>query len=145
MTKSPTTLAEALSHAHTKLLDDLSKLEEAARAPAEEGAVELHAELGRIHQHVTAHFRFEEQDGYMEPMRKREPRLERKIQHLGAEHRRLTQSLEALLGEARTATNLTDPSFREKVRAWVEQVRDHETRENQVVQDAFNLDISAED
>jgi hypothetical protein len=31
------------------------------------------------------------------------------------------------------------------VREWVERVRRHETRETDLVQDAYNLDIGAED
>jgi hypothetical protein len=49
-----------------------------------------------------------------------------------------------LIEQAKAATSLDD-SFREEVRGWVERVRQHAARENELVQDAFNLDIGAED
>jgi hypothetical protein len=49
-----------------------------------------------------------------------------------------------LVAEARAVTALDEP-FRGKVRAWGERVRQHEARENDLVQDAFNWDIAAED
>lgn len=114
------------------------------RLPWGEGLTEVTARLGAARTHITEHFRFEEQNGYMDRVRKHEPRLERAIQQLGDEHRQLAQSLDALIEQARVATSL-DEAFREKVRAWVEGVRQHEVRENDLVQDAFNLDIGAED
>ena len=81
---------------------------------------------------------------YMDAVIKREPRLERTIEQLAQEHRELLESLTAIIGEGRTSTKLNE-AFRNKVHAWVERVRQHETHENEVVQDAFNLDLGAED
>jgi hypothetical protein len=137
-------VAEALGQAHVALLADLRELEQAVRPSSGEGLPDLRARLGATHTHITEHFRFEEQNGYMDAVRKREPRLERTVQQLAEEHRQLARSLEVLIEQARAATSLDDP-FREEVRGWVERVRRHEVRENDVVQDAFNLDIGAED
>jgi hypothetical protein len=137
-------VAEALGRAHAALLADLCELEAAALPGSAEGLAGLRARLGATHTHITEHFRFEEENGYMDAVRKREPRLERAIQQLAEEHRQLAQSLDALIGESRTATSLDD-RFRAEVRGWVERVRHHEGRENDLVQDAFNLDIGAED
>jgi DNA-binding transcriptional ArsR family regulator len=144
MGRTEPSVAEALARAHAALLEDLRKLEEAARPASGEGLAELRARLSATQTHVTEHFRFEEQNGYMDAVRKREPRLERTIQQLAEEHRQLAQSLAVLLEQARAATSLDDP-FREAVRRWIERVREHEARENDLVQDAFNLDIGAED
>jgi hypothetical protein len=137
-------VAEALGRAHAALLADLRELEQAARPSSRQGLASLRARLSATQTHVTEHFRFEEQNGYMEAVLKREPCLERAIQQLAEEHRSLAQSLAVLIEQARAATSLDDP-FREEVRGWVECVRQHEARENEVVQDAFNLDIGAED
>ncbi|HLN32229.1 MAG TPA: DUF2267 domain-containing protein [Gemmataceae bacterium] len=139
-----TSVAEAFCKAHAALLEDLGKLEEAARADSGEGLAKLRTRLDVTRAHVTEHFRFEEQNGYMDAVRKREPRLERTIQQLAAEHRQVAESLEQLVEQAAVATSLTDP-FREEIRGWVDRVRQHEARENDVVQDAFYQDISAED
>jgi DNA-binding transcriptional ArsR family regulator len=144
MERTGSSVAEALSRAHAAVLEDLRKLEEASRGASPEGLAELRARLGGTHTHLSEHFRFEEQNGYMDTVRKREPRLERAIQLLAEEHGQLTRALDALLREAGTATSLDD-TFREEVQGWVQRVRQHEARENDLVQDAFVLDIDAED
>jgi hypothetical protein len=138
------TIAEALSRAHAALLEDLRKLEEAAGSGSSEGLADFRARLGEAQTHITEHFRFEEQNGYMEAVKKREPRLERTIRQLADEHGQLREALDALIEEAKAATSLGDP-LREEVRNWIKRVRHHEIRENDLVQDAFDLDISAED
>jgi hypothetical protein len=144
MGKMENTLAEALGRAHAALLKDLRQLQEAARSGSGESLTEFRVRLDATHTHLTEHFRFEEQNGYLDAVRKREPRLERMVQQLAEEHRELAQDLDALRAEARAATSLED-RFPDKVRHWVERVRQHELRENDLVQDAFNLDLSAED
>jgi hypothetical protein len=144
MGRTETSVAEALRRAHAALLEDLRKLDEAVRAASGEGLTKLTARLGATRTHIAEHFRFEEQNGYMDAVRKREPRLGRTIQRLAEEHRQLAQSLDALIEQARVAMGL-DEAFREEVRTWVERVRRHEVRENDLVQDAFNRDVSAED
>jgi hypothetical protein len=49
-----------------------------------------------------------------------------------------------VLGEVRSAPAVTD-ELRQKVLDWPQSVRRHERRENVPVQDAFNLDLAAED
>jgi hypothetical protein len=144
MANNETSVAEALERAHAALLEDLHKLEEAAHPASGEVLAELRRRLEATRRHITEHFRFEEQNGYMDAVRKREPRLERTVEQLAQEHRALEQSLEALIGEATVVSGLSE-AFREKVRRWVEEVQRHEARENDLVFDAFNLDISAED
>ena len=46
-----------------------------------------------MQRHVREHFRFEACDGYMSPIRKREPHLDREIGQLLWEHRDLVQTL----------------------------------------------------
>jgi hypothetical protein len=144
MARTRYSIAEALNRAHVALRKDLGKLEEAARPASGEGAAELRARLAATRAHVIEHFHFEEECGYLDVVRTREPRLERAARGLADEHRQLAQSLDALVEEARTAAHLDD-TFRKKIRVWLEQLRRHEARENDVVQDAFNLDIGAED
>jgi hypothetical protein len=141
---STTSVVQGLRQAHTALLEDLRQMEAAVLPSSGEGLVELCSRLNATRAHLAEHFRLEEHNGYMDAVRKREPRLERRVQLLAEEHHQLAQSLETLLGEARTATTRGD-ALPDQVRAWVEQVRQHEVRENQLVQEAFNLDINAED
>src|SRR5208282_360511 len=100
MTTTENAVAEALALAHRALLSDLRELEQAASRPSQEGLEDLRARLGAAHTHITEHFRFEEENGYMDAVRKREPRLERTIEQLAAEHRELARTLSSLIGEA---------------------------------------------
>ena len=147
MGRTDNAVVEALSRAHEGLLEDLRNLESAVEAavhPAVKGLDRLRARLAVTRTHLAAHFRFEEQNGYMDAVRKREPRLERTVQQLADEHRQLAESLDGLVRECGAATSLED-TLRQAVRAWIERVRQHEVRENDLAQDAFNLDIGAED
>jgi len=137
-------VAESLGRAHVALLSDFRELEKAVGPSSREGLAELRARLDAVQAHITQHFRFEEQNGYMDAVRKRKPRLERTIQQLAEEHEQLRQSLDGLIGQARAARSLSD-TLREKVPEWIEHVRRHEIHENDLIQDAFNLDIGAED
>jgi hypothetical protein len=137
-------VAESLRQAHAALLADLRELEQAAHPTSGEGLAELRARLWEARADITEHFRFEEQNGYMEVVRKREPRLERNIQQLAEEHRQLAGILDGLIRESDAATKLGD-RLRQEVRAWIDGVRQHEAREHDLVQDAFNLDIGTED
>jgi len=80
----------------------------------------------------------------MDAVRKQEPRLERTVQALGEQHCHLAQALEALTAKSRSARSL-DTGLREEVRRWIDQVRQHEIKENAVVFEAFNLDIGTKD
>lgn len=134
----------ALGRAHVVLLEDLRRLEDMALSTSGMCLEDLRARLDATRRHVTEHFRFEEQNGYLDVISKREPRLERAIRHLAGEHHQLTQALEGLVAASRTAAD-TGPALREGIRAWVGQVRRHEARENDLVLDAFNQDIGQED
>lgn len=136
MKTSEQTFAETLQQAHVDLLSDLQQLDEAVHSGLGESPTRLGTCLAKIQTHLTDHFCFEEQDGYMAPVLKEEPRFGPVIQELLGEHRQLAQTLDALLQEARAARSLPD-GFGERVRAWVKQVRHHESRENNLVQEAY--------
>jgi hypothetical protein len=143
MAKRNNSIASALSRAHGALLDNLAKLEAAAARDVAYGEAELLARLEVTSKLVAEHFRFEEQNGYMNTVRNRDPRFDRIIHQLADEHRELTQGLHRLLEKA--AASWADSSFRAEVRDWLNHLRRHEQRENDLVQNAFNLDIGPED
>jgi hemerythrin-like domain-containing protein len=144
MVRLQATISESLSQAHTALLEDVAKLEEAVQTSKEDGLERVCTRLSATRAHVLDHFQFEEQDRYMDKVRKREPRFERAIEELVKEHRQLAQSLDAVIEEARTADTLND-SLRANVHAWIGHIRQHEARESRLVLDAFNSDVGAED
>lgn len=144
MANPETAIVDAIGRAHTSLQKDLQELEEAGRTTSEKGLSRLRSRLETTRKHITEHFRFEEQGGYMDAVRKREPRLGRVIDELCTQHSQLLGSLDALLKETATASSISD-SISGDVSGWINRVRHHEAHENQVVQDAFNLDIGPED
>jgi hypothetical protein len=139
-----TSIAESLSRAHQALRNDLQKLRDATEQATDQDIPAIRAHLGATRTHILQHFRFEEQNGYMDRVRKREPRLEHTIEQLAGEHQQLSQALDALIEKANQASSL-DPDLQERTRQWIAAVRRHEAREDELVQDSFNLDISAED
>lgn len=144
MTTTAPSMAETLGKAHMAFLEDMRKLEDAARSTNAGSLGELQSHLAATQLHLKEHFRFEEENGYLDTVRKREPRLERSIEHLAEEHRDLSRSLDALVMKASTCTSLEE-EMRGCVREWIKRVKNHEIRENELVQDAFNLDLGAED
>jgi hypothetical protein len=144
MTRTEPFATEGHRRVHAVLHEDLRRLEEAARPTARHDVALLRARLGITEAHLVEHFRLEEHNGYMDAVRKREPRLERAVEQLAEEHRRLAQTLATLLQEAAAESGVREALY-QGVLDWVECVRRHEPRENHLVQDAFNLDIGAED
>jgi hypothetical protein len=144
MKKVRTAPVEALRKAHRALFKDLEKLEAATRAASATDARIWSRELDQARSPLAEHFRLEEEGGYMATVLQREPRLEHSVQHLLKEHQRLLSSLDALLQAAREAPHIDD-RFLTQVRTWIDDVKAHETRENSLVEEAFNLDTSAED
>src|SRR5262249_61195710 len=92
---------------------------------------------------IGEHFRFEEENGYMAAVLEIHPHLERMVQHLCEEHGQLLRSLDELRAEGRAGQ--LSAAGRARGLAWARAVRRHERSENVLVQDAFNLDLSAED
>jgi uncharacterized protein YlxW (UPF0749 family) len=133
----------ALSRAHAALLEDLAKLEAAAASATLDARV-LFDRLDLTAKCLTEHFRLEEQNGYMETVRTRSPHLGREIDRLKEEHRQLLDSVKQLHERARDSQRVDD-AFRKQLGDLIEGVRNHETRENLLIEDAFNRDTPAED
>jgi hypothetical protein len=135
---------DRLQQAHLALLRDLGALRETARRPSADGLGELTRRLHALRELVAEHFRLEEQDGYLEAALAREPFAARVADELRQEHCALTAELDALSADAAACKNQVE-ALRTRAREWVARVRQHEVRENCLVQDAFNLDLAAED
>jgi hypothetical protein len=137
------TIAQALERAHKELLEDLLKLEEDA-ADLGQGPDRLLARLEETRAHVSEHFRLEEKGGYMDAVRKREPRLVPVIDQLANEHGELVQALDLLCARAKAAATAAE-SCQHELQRWIRRLHHHEERENDIVQTAYNDDVGAED
>lgn len=144
MTTTQPSLADVMTQAHAALMKDLQKLRQASRAPSAAHWQSLRDRLLAVQRDITEHFRFEEQNGYMMEVLKRKPILEREVAKLRDDHRALADGLAALIAETRSASS-PDASWAGKVEAWIDEVRQHEKHENDLIQEAFNLDVAAED
>jgi hypothetical protein len=94
------------------LLKDLAGLEDAARSSVGTDSAEMRSRLERTRAHITDHFCFEEQNGYMDAVLHREPNLARTVEDLREEHRQLAQELEGLIERTMTGRHLED-AFRD--------------------------------
>ncbi len=137
-------VVESLQQTHLALLKDLIDLEEVARSSLHMNAAEMCSRLVKTRTHITDHFRFEEHNGYMNATLQREPNLARLIEHLHDEHHQIAAALDDLIEQTRTRQH-PEEAFRAQVCSWIERLRRHETHENTLVQDAFNVDLGSED
>jgi hypothetical protein len=136
MEASQPSFADAIHEAHVALLGDLQELDEAVRSGSEESPAELGSRLGKLRAHLLSHFRFEEEGGYMAPVLKEEPQFGPQVQELLDEHGQMARTLDALIQEVSAAHGLGE-TLRDRIRAWVKQVRHHEAQENHLVQEAY--------
>jgi hemerythrin len=135
---------ETMRRAHEVLRDDLQRLHADVQSPATANLMDVCGRLGAVRDHVANHFRLEEEGGYMDAIGKRQPRLDHAIRKLAEEHASLLQSLDQIIQEASRATAIDDRLCR-RITAWVASVLQHEDRENRFIQDAYDLDIGAND
>jgi hemerythrin-like domain-containing protein len=143
MKKTNRAPAATLAEAHRKLLEDLQNLERVAQA-SDADSTELSVCLKSIRTHLEEHFRLEEHNGYMQAVLDQAPQLERTVNQLRGEHDELRGSLAALLDGSRDMRSVK-ADFQQKVQKWIERVRNHESKENLLVEEAFNRDLATKD
>jgi hemerythrin len=144
MLKTEMPVCEMFGTAHASLLDSVKGLERALRTPSGEKLAALRGGLEAMRDQIAEHFKFEEEYGYLEAVRKRNPQLEMPIKTLAEEHRCLTRELNALLSEANAAATLSE-DLKSGVARWIADLKRHEHHENQLIQDAFNIDLGTTD
>ncbi len=143
MEKAQAFWSELLFRAHEALLGKLQELENLASKQSASGSEGLHTLLTDVRHFLGEHFRFEEQNGYMSTVLKEKPFLERSVQKLYEEHGQLRQALDALITET-DVLNKREAVLRERIQRWVKEVRHHESKENELVEDAFNQEVLGE-
>ncbi len=139
MEQQSLSVGEALLQAHNALDKDLAFLKRPVTTPAE-----MSQRLAMARQHLRQHFRFEEEGGYMDMVLRGQPNLHRRVEQLHEEHETLDQMLTHLIAEAAAATKL-DASFQRKIQCWIDELKAHESRENEFVEVAFTQDIGQKD
>jgi hypothetical protein len=130
--------ALAMAEAHVLLGKSLQELERIAGSPQRRSPDAVLLRLQLTAQELRRHFFLEERGGYMAPVLEEAPQFAHAAQELLDEHRHLEESLTALIREASRAQ--VDDGLWTRVAEWLAQVRRHESRENQIVQEAYNRD-----
>ncbi len=148
MTECHTNWADALAHEHLHLGDILSRVRRLLEAPVDvtrDRRLVILLELLTIE--VREHREFEEEGGYLAPVMDLLPQRQNAVAQLQREHALLQAGLADALACLRTCVNGAD--FRDRIAPrldqWLDRLHDHEQRENLLVQEAFNTDISAGD
>lgn len=141
MSQTTIVLGERLRQAHADLLADLQTLASETR---ELGLSPLRTSLLKARQDLINHFRLEEENGYLDEVLKKDPRLEQTLAKLEREHGKLLQELDDILAQLEYPQPDPEPLQRQ-VRLWIHNVRGHEIRENDLIQDAFVHDLGAGD
>jgi hypothetical protein len=129
---------DELRGAHAALGREVDGLRAAAGPEPEAVLADVRARLTAVRVRAGIYFRLEEEGGYMGAVRQREPRLERSILQLAAEHSELLRSLDGIICEAARATDL-DAGLRGRIITWAGALGRHEDRENRLIEDAFDL------
>ena len=99
--------------------------------------------LDRLWATLGRHFRFEEEEGYLTQVVNRFPNWSTEVERLRQEHRFLHDELEqirALLDDEARCENSAG-ELCDRLNHWLAKLSDHEHRENQICQEAFNLDV----
>ena len=144
MKTTNSSLAESLSAAHQSLFRDLTNLDNLIRPGSNVGLLELPNRLGRTYTHLCEHFRLEEKNGCTDNLAEDQPRFHALVAQLGEEHRELRQALDLIRADAVVASSV-DNALLPNVRAWIVRVRQHEARENELVQNAADFDVGTPD
>jgi hypothetical protein len=144
MVTTQLTREELLAATHRLILEDVEDLEEKIAPERQATPAQVSDRLTALRTHLTEQFRHEEQGGYAQEVLTQAPQQERVVRKLLDEHADLTKAVDELVEQARAEESL-DEALREKVRAWIRRLRDHESQENALLEDAFNVECCAED
>jgi hemerythrin len=142
MDKSPAFIAEALRQVHLELWQNLWQLEDFLADPRDKTRDDWSSALRKLQSHLVHHFQLEEENGYMDAVLKRDPGQTRVVERLQDDHLELGRLLNDMIAQAELGKL---ESLAGKLRSLISRMKKHEYEENLLVENAFNLDISAED
>jgi len=94
--------------------------------------------------HCGKHMALEEQDGYLSNVVQRMPNSSHTVEAVLAEHDTLRNELADVIKALRAGSDAIDEIVA-RVRHWTVAMENHETRENQLVQEAFDSDLGGGD
>ena len=138
------TLAEEHAHLEALLARVDGLLAGGDDGPTREALLPLLQELA---DRCRRHMELEESGGYLPEVRNRLPNLAGTLDRLQGEHTTLQRELSETLASARAApsSKVLGDAVLGRLRQWVAQIRNHEMRENRLVQEVLNTDLGGGD
>ncbi len=138
-------LAQEIRKEHEALIALMRRLQAEVIAPRHSWTL-LAEDLRVFLKHLRRHFELEEEGGFMEDILWRWPQAASQVDALRAEHTRLLQEAERLIHRSDQVMN-GPPA-----RAWAEAchrllsaIREHERKENRLIQELFYIDVGGGD
>jgi hypothetical protein len=144
MNKPPPSADERTGRSHVSLLANLKKVEALVQPQTVASLLTVVKQLAATKSHLGDHYGSEEQGGWMDAIRRQEPRFSHTVEHLQAQRRELVHSLETLIEEAEAARELDYP-LRKKIGRWVQRVRENEACETDLLEETLEADLGAGD
>ena len=136
---------EALQR-HRALHDLLARIDQALETRT--GTIaEVSGLLARLGDRLVKHFESEEEGGYFAEALTQAPRLISRANELMAQHPKMTRYGRELAGAADPdqAPDLWWQQTRERFKAFQAELSKHESQENDLLQEAYNRDLGAND
>jgi hypothetical protein len=153
MDKLDKDLARRIEEDHRNLHSSLDDLGEAFDKPFDEGGftgwkLDRLWQLRDFHNKLQKHFDLEEDGGYNDDLIRLAPHLAPRISNIEEDHRKIICELNCILDILKSAVNEKSShlaNVKERVESLVEFIREHESKEYAVVQEAYYQDYGVGD
>jgi hypothetical protein len=129
---------------YLELLDSLRALQNAIEPGKDPTVDEFFALLASIRGRIAERFRAEEESHCFEDLSDDQPRLSRAVENLLAEHQKLIAAIDQAIDTVRRSHHVS-AVVRFDLLRWISQVLGHETREDLLLQEAYNEEPGAAD
>lgn len=141
--------AEQLLEEHQELMRKVTDIRKFWKEVCELGigprCSELAERMAEIRKLLDHHFEVEEADGYLAPALELAPRFAPEAKELAAQHQAFLDRLDGMMDRLRDAESEVWNSVCDELEAFVGELQEHEHRENNIVQAAFNEEPGAGD
>lgn len=103
--------------------------------------------MDRVAEYLQQQFDVEESDGYLHEVLDEFPNWHPQVEHLQQEHRLLQQQFVQIRDrlEATPINSAMSHEVRHQLGDWIDSFRQHQGRENRLIQEAFSIDLGGGD
>lgn len=139
-------IVENLQREHEQLLEAQKGLRKALKTyrdrPSRETGGELAASLSEFTAHLTRHFQYEEEGGFLQPLLEHDPSVAPRVRQLSDEHDRMRRDFQELAGGLEDRLAQPDAARRldAAMLSLLDRLHEHEMAENGLVLDVFWTD-----